>query len=226
VLFRSTRDASGKLTSIGVRPVNFAGTEREELRWGLNYSKALGALPPAKGGQAAKGARPQGGGARPGQGLLQLSLYHTWYLANRITIRPGMAALDLLNGAAVGKRGGQPRHEVQLQAGYFKDGMGARLNGAWRARTWVDGGVNGQDLYFSDLATLNVQMFADLSNRKDLVKKYAWAKGARLSFNVDNLFDEKQSVKDIAGVTPQAYQPDYMDPVGRTVRLSVRKLFG
>ena len=231
---RFTRDATGRLIAIDVRPVNFAGTDREELRWGINYSRALGQLPRAVARQGAgsgptafpmRAGRP-GGGDRPSQGLLQFSVYHTWRIENRITVRQGLPALDLLNGAAVGRRGGQPRHEVQVQAGYFRNGLGARLNGNWRASTWVNGGVSGQDLFFSDLGTLNVSMFADLSNRRELIKRHAWARGARLSVNVDNLFDQKQQVQDALGITPQAYQSDYLDPVGRTVRLSVRKLFG
>jgi len=32
-------------------------------------------------------------------------------------------------------------------------------------------------------------------------------------------------VRDANGVTPISYQPDYLDPTGRAVRLSIRKLF-
>ncbi len=90
---RFTRDATGRLVSIDVRPVNFKGAERQDVRWGVNYSKALGPLPPGArpgGGQGQGGGGPRvmmsdgaglaralgGGGARPGQGLLQFSLYH------------------------------------------------------------------------------------------------------------------------------------------------------
>jgi outer membrane receptor protein involved in Fe transport len=168
-----------------------------------------------------------GGGARPGQGLMQFSIYHTWRLQDEIKIRDGLPVLDLLDGSAVNKRGGQPRHEVQMQAGYFKNGAGVRLNGNWKAKTWVDGGVSGQDLFFSDLATLNLSLFADLTTaRRDWVKTYPLLNRTRVSFNVDNLFNQKQDVHDALGVTPQAYQADYMDSLGRTVRFSVRKVWG
>ena len=39
---RFTRNAEGRLVSIDGRPVNFERSEREELRTGLNYSKAFG----------------------------------------------------------------------------------------------------------------------------------------------------------------------------------------
>lgn len=47
----------------------------------------------------------------------------------------------------------------------------------------------------------------------------------RVAVSVDNLFDSRQRVTDANGTTPVAYQPGYLNPLGRTVRLSIRKLF-
>jgi hypothetical protein len=179
------------------------------------------------GGGAMMGGGGPGGMMRPGQGMLQLSVYHTWRLTDALTTRKGLPVLDQLDGAAISSRNGQARHEVQVQGGYFKDGLGMRFNGAWKASTWVNGGATGgQTLYFSDLATLGVSFFASFNApaRKPLVDKYPILKGAQVSLNVENLFDAKQTVRDQNGVTPQAYQRDYLDPLGRTVRLGFRKL--
>lgn len=179
------------------------------------------------GGGAMMGGGGPGGMMRPGQGMLQLSVYHTWRLTDELTTRKGLPVLDQLDGAAISSRNGQARHEVQVQGGYFKDGLGLRFNGAWKASTWVNGGATGgQTLYFSDLATLGVSVFASFNvpARKPLVDKYPILKGAQISLNVENLFDAKQTVRDQNGATPQAYQRDYLDPLGRTVRLGFRKL--
>ena len=101
---------TGKLISVDARPVNYAGAEKEELRWGFNLSRAFGKPRPGgfggpggfprgpdagPGGGQGGGRGPGGGGggpgggggggggmrgARPGQGQLQVSLYHTWKL--------------------------------------------------------------------------------------------------------------------------------------------------
>jgi iron complex outermembrane receptor protein len=42
---------------------------------------------------------------------------------------------------------------------------------------------------------------------------------------VTNLFDARQTVHDGFGATPTAYLPGYMNPAGRVIELSVRKLF-
>jgi hypothetical protein len=225
---RFVRDSTGRLTSVDTRPVNFAHADRQEVRWGLNYGLRWGGAP----------ARPAGGGGMqisgpgfmmrtggpPGQAYLNVSLNHLWRLQDEVVIRDGMAALDLLDGASLGRRGGTPRHEVNLQANYSKDGLGGSLRGAWRSATWVDGGLRGDDLFFDDIPTISLTGFADLGQRKTWVDRYGWLKGSRVTVAVDNLFDEKQAVRNDQGVTPQIYQADYMDAMGRTVRLSLRKL--
>ena len=42
---------------------------------------------------------------------------------------------------------------------------------------------------------------------------------------VNNLFDTKPRVRDAAGNVPLSYQPDLLDPLGRTIMVSFRKLF-
>lgn len=163
---------------------------------------------------------------RPGQGLLRFSIYHTWRLSDEITIRRGLPVLDQLDGAAISSRNGWARHEIQAQGGYSRNGLGVNLNATWKDSTWVNGGATGgQTLYFSDLATVGVNAFANLnSSQKALVAKYPLLKNGFVMLNVDNLFNARQTVRDQSGVTPQAYQRDYLDPLGRTVRISFRKL--
>jgi len=50
-------------------------------------------------------------------------------------------------------------------------------------------------------------------------------RGARVSVQFDNLFNTRRDVRDQNGTVPIGFQPDYLDPVGRTIRVSFRKLF-
>jgi len=43
--------------------------------------------------------------------------------------------------------------------------------------------------------------------------------------SIDNIFNTRQTVTDGTGGTPLRYQPDYLDPLGRTISVSFRKLF-
>jgi hypothetical protein len=146
-----------------------------------------------------------------------------------VLIRPGVPELDFLDGSAGSSRGGRPRHELEFQGGIFKNGLGARLTANWQKATFVRGGPalgggTGDDLFFEDFATVNLRLFADLGLQK-FARERPFLRGMRVSLSIDNLFDARQQVRDGLGTVPLSYQPGYLDPLGRSVRLSVRKLF-
>ena len=167
-----------------------------------------------------------GGGRGQGGGRLQFALYHTWHFRDTVLVRDGGPSLDLLDGQTLGGAG-QPRHELEGQAGYSNNGIGARLSANWHSGTTVIGGTTGNAdaLRFGSLSTINLRLFADLSQKLAFIKDHPWARGMRITLSFDNVFDQRQRVTDQTGATPISYQPDYLDPLGRTVRLSVRKLF-
>lgn len=182
--------------------------------------------PGARGGGGRGGGRGFGGRGGGGGGRLQFNAYHTILLADRIFIREGLPVLDLLDGGATGSSGGQSRHRVELQSGWSRDGIGARLSANWRSGTRVDGGVAGtESLEFSSLATFDLRLWADLGNQPELVARSPFLRGTRVSLRLDNIFDARQRVTDANGLVPLSYQPGYLDPVGRRVMISFRKLF-
>lgn len=178
-----------------------------------------------RGGGGGFGGRG-GGGGNPRATRLQLALFHTVHLRERVTIADGVPALDLLDGDVLGSGGGQPRNEVEAQAGITRYGLGARVSANWRSATHVRAGLGGAstDLDFSDLGTINLRLFADLGVRRELVLAHPILRGMRLTFAVNNLFDQQQTVRDATGAVPLTYQPDYLDPRGRVVSFNVRKL--
>ncbi len=287
---RFSRDASGQLFRIDQRPINFARSDRQQLRTGFNLSIPIkskiqreieafragtgpdpfaGLRPPGggrrggdapAGGDAAApaGTQPKGGtppndgaapaadrsntgdggrrgggfgggrfGGRGGGGRLQFALYDTWFLKQQVLVADGGPLLDLLNGDAIGQSGGQSRHQIEAQAGYTNNGIGIRFSADYQTGTSVNGGTPGAParLDFGGLATANFRVFANLGQRLDLVRKHPWLRGARLLLAVDNIFNGRQRVTDENGETPIGFQPAYLDPLGRTVRLSIRKQF-
>jgi hypothetical protein len=52
-----------------------------------------------------------------------------------------------------------------------------------------------------------------------------WARGTRVTLAVSNLFNAHETVHDGNGATPQIYQPAFLDPYGRSVSISFRRLF-
>ena len=119
---------------------------------------------------------------------------------------------------------GEAMEGADLQAAVMKNGLGARLNARWQSATHVFGGTTGDDLNFSDLTTVSARLFADLGQRP-IARKHPFFRGSRVALSVDNLFDQRQKVTAANGLTPVSYQPDLLDPYGRTIRLSFRKIF-
>ncbi|SEL64804.1 hypothetical protein SAMN05216382_2380 [Sphingomonas palmae] len=177
------------------------------------------------GGRGFGGGRFGGGGAAGGR--VQFALYHTWHFTDRVTIANGGPVLDLLNGDAIGGSGGQSRHELEGQAGYSNNGIGARASLDFQSATRVNGGTptSPETLNFGSLTTLNLRLFADLGQRIDLIRAHPWLRGTRVTLSLNNAFNQRQRVTDQTGAVPIGFQPGYLDPLGRTVRLSIRKLF-
>jgi hypothetical protein len=251
---RFVRNDDGRLIQIDNRPINFAGADRQELRTGLSLFQtikpsarevaeaearrtAAAARRGADNGQAApRGEGPPrgggGGGGRRGGGgnRVFVSVFHTLHTVNRILIRDGVTPLDLLNGSAVGPRGGQPRHEIEMRMGANKAGLGGRLSVNWRSGTTVradpaGGLASDNDLFFEDLGTIDLRLFADLGSQRRLVRAVPAVRGSRLSLNIDNLLNARLQVRNRLGEVPLGYQPEQLDPLGRTVRLQFRKIF-
>jgi hypothetical protein len=243
---RFTRGPDGRLLQIDGRPLNFANSRQERLRWGLNFTRPFGAVDASTrnanvrvyASEADMRAAVQPGAmvamVKPGSAMarrfenmssrLYASFYHTWRLRDEFLISQGLAKLNLLDGAAIDPRGGTPRHELELQAGVFKKGLGARVTINWRGGTTLrDTGGSGV-LKFSDLATLNVNLFANLADRFGNASAPQWLKGTRMTFSITNLLNSRPQVRDQAGSTPLRYQSAYLDPLGRLMSFTFRKV--
>ncbi|HEX8579515.1 MAG TPA: TonB-dependent receptor [Allosphingosinicella sp.] len=249
---RFTRDAEGRLLRIDSRPLNFQRSEQQQLRFGINFSRPLGPVPAymkstktvfAGSEEEIKRKLPPGAilmKGEPGSAMakqaenltsrLTLSLHYTATLVDEILTREGGPVLDLLNGSATDVRGGRARHAIDFQAGVFKGGLGARVKVGWQSGTTLSGlaapsAPGSGDLTFANRATVNINLFANLAEYFKGPKAPDWMKGMRVSFGITNLFNSRPDVRDEAGLTPFSYQPAYLDPLGRTVSFSLRKVF-
>ncbi|HEX8579397.1 MAG TPA: hypothetical protein VF655_07355 [Allosphingosinicella sp.] len=245
---RFTRGANGQLLQIDGRPLNFAKSARKHLRWGASYVRPIGAVEPwlkstpmrtysneaearaaAAPGTMVAMVQPGTAMARRLENLssrLYFSLYHIWQLQDDVLLRDGLPVLDLLDGSAIDLLGGTRRHRVEAQAGIFNKGLGARATLDWQSGTRVRGaGGKAGDLAFSDRTAVNIQLFANLADRFGGTEAPDWLKGTRLTFAITNLFNTRFRVRDRAGATPLSYQPTFLDPIGRSVSLGLRKIF-
>ncbi len=239
---RFVRDSAGNLLSVDLRPVNFDSARRDLLRIGFDFTKPLRSksvsqtdvqrllekaraqgisVPQGSGSSAAPSSL---GSAAASNGRLTFSLTDTITLVDKAVINPQLPILDYLHGAPVGETGGQPRHQIQAQAGWSNYGMGARLGANWRSATSVDT-LTGETLHFSSVATFDLRLFANVGQYLPIVSRVPWLRGASMRFEVGNIFDTRPNVRTNGGMIPIGYQPTMLDPLGRTFMLTLRKQF-
>ena len=216
---RFVRDPGGRLIELDLSPVNFRRATQEQFRWGLNWnlSVARSAQPPAGEPPDAREAVA----ALDRTARVNFSLFHTMRLRDDLRVRKGLPRLDFLDGSIVGIAGARARHALEAQAAVGAGGLGARFNGRIEGgsrTTTVDGGT----LRFSPAARFDLRLFADLGQ---LMPRRRWASGTRASLQFGNLMNSRARVRRSAGPVPEAFQPAYIDPLGRTVKFSLRRVF-
>lgn len=207
---RFHRDGTGRLILIDSRAITVAGARFRGVRWGFQYA-----------------VRGQDGRRRPTQ--LQMSVFHTWRFQNLIRTSLQGPTLDLLNGSSIGSRGGLPRHFVEAQATWLTALIGARIDVTWQTATIVrlsgPGTTSDMDLLFEAYPQVGLRVFTNLGQVRWLAGAPSIVRSGRLTLEVSNVLDNRLTVHDRRGLTPLGYQPAYLDPLGRSIRLRFRTTF-
>ena len=214
---RFIRDNSGQLVSVDTSSINFARERTNQLRLGASVTIPLAAAQriPATGTEKAR---------RIPATNLQMNVSHTLVLDSNLLIRDGLPSVDLLDGGAIGVAGNKLRNLSTATVALTRGGTGIRMSANYRGPSYLQiGTITAPDrLVFGSLFQLDAKAFVDLGQ---LFTDSKVARGTRLTLVVDNLLNDRQRVTNGADVVPQAYQPFYRDPLGRTVSLELRKVF-
>jgi iron complex outermembrane receptor protein len=216
------RNAAGQLVSADLRPINIAREREKKMQVTISLSTPIGRTPPTQTpptGTVAKDVPPP---ARPKpRPQIYVSMTTTWRLDDRLSLRGDLPALDLLDGDTLTGTGGRPRWETELNLsgslGAANIGLYGRLQGPTRIRN----DLAASDLRFSGRTWLVPYGFLKVAQ---MVRR-PWAKNMTLQLTVENLLNDRIAVRDRVGRTPNRFQAAYIDPVGRSVRLGLRKLF-
>lgn len=208
---RIRRDPEGRLLTIDARPINISHDRTEAIASGLalRYTQK-----PKVAGLA---SRPLDG-FRPW--TVSLSLNHNWQLSSEAVIRPGLPALDRL------RNNGQPRHNVALSLIAGRPGFGATLNGNWNSAAHVrSGSTSAMEFRYAPSILFNLALFVDFGQQAGGTEEKSWTSGLRVSLDLQNLLNGYRNVSVRSGSTERNYTRDEIDPIGRTIRLSIQKQF-
>ena len=216
------RDALGQLVSVDLRPVNLAFERERKLRMTIAFSGPLGKSPPPPTEPAPDGDKTSPPPREPKRPpYLSLSVTPSYRLEDRLTLRTGGPVLDLLDGATLNGTGGRPRWEADLNGFLSYDMVNVGFFGRLQGPTRIRSDIAASDLRFSGLTSL--AFYSSIDAHKLIDKP--WTTKMQLYFTVDNLLNDRINVTDRDGRTPNRFQPALIDPVGRAIRIGVRKLF-
>jgi len=153
--------------------------------------------------------------------MLYGSLTTDLRLEDRLHLQPGSPALDMLDGATLSGTGGRPRWEIDANFGGSLGGASLGVYGRLQGPTRIRSGLAASDLHFSGRTWLVVYSSFDVS----MVSGKRWAQKLSLQLTVENLLNNRINVSDRDGATPNRFQAAYLDPLGRSIRIGLRKLF-
>lgn len=221
---RFVRDGEGVLRQVDLRSINIASERERKLRLTANLSLEIGPTPPPPpapaAGLSATVPTPPPAPPKP-RPSIAVSVTTSLRLDNVVSLRPGLAPLDLLGGDTLNGTGGRPRWDVEAaiggSVGPVTLGTFSRLQGPTRIRS----DLAASDLNFSGRTWIVLYSMVDIEK---LVER-PWTKRLTLQFTVENLLNDRINVTDRTGAVPNRFQPAFLDPVGRSIRVGVRKLF-
>ena len=197
---RVTRDAEGRLVSVDARPINIARATDAEL------SSSIALRYPGKPSPPAANAMQ-----------LSLSLRHRWRLRSELLTHPGVPVIDQL------AESGQSRHSLSLQATAGRRGWGATLGGNWNSASRVTNG--DRILNTRPPMTFSLSMFIEPERLSGQAREGGLLDDLKISLAVQNLFNSYRRVTLDDGSRPPGFSRDEVDPLGRVIRLTLRKRF-
>ncbi len=199
---RFFRDDDGRLVRVDARPINLERQSDSQLSHGLTWTFSQ-----------------KGAGGTVGVGTtwnIQASLTHNIRLKSTLLIRAGVPVIDQLGGDS-----GQSRHDLSGQIGVSRSGAGLTVQGNWASGGRLRAEEGQMGLRFKPPLTLNLTSFLEPEKFSSL----RWMKGIRFSLDVQNLTRQYRRVFRDDGSVPVGFGRDDVDPVGRTIRFTVRKKF-
>lgn len=205
------RDAFGRLTTVDIHPFNFYRQRQRSLNLQVNFWTQFGKAQPAAGGKPAKS-----------RSNFYIGMAPNFFLRDRIQLKPGLPALDLLGGDTIDGWQSHYRVAVWGWGGLSRAGDGFSFNWQYMGPSHIDGGSPQTNLHFSSRFNLDVSTFVWL---RHWFPKEQWLQKTKLTLQVSNPFDTYVHARDANGNMPFRYQRALTDAQGRTVKITLRRLF-
>lgn len=145
---------------------------------------------------------------------LRLSGYHRLRLEDRLVVGPGIAPVDKLQAGAT------PRQSATFQLVGGMQGLSLTIRGNWSGEARAAGDTG---LKYAPMVLLGLE--TSIEPEHLWADEAGWAKDLKISLDVQNLLASYRRVITADGTAAPGYERDLIDPIGRTVRLTLTKAF-
>ncbi|WEJ99285.1 MAG: hypothetical protein P0Y59_20495 [Candidatus Sphingomonas phytovorans] len=205
---RVTRDSVGRLLAVDARPISIERQKDANLSSSLTW-RLGGIRRPSLGGMALNLAADRA--------QINLALSYQLRLQSESLIRRGLPVIDRLVDS------GTSRHELALRISVGKRAFGGSLNTSWSSPARVTGSDGAFRL--TPPLMFNLSLFANVDRLLRAPQGNGWTRRMKVSFDIQNLSKSYRRITLPDGSVPAGYSRDEVDPLGRTVRLTLRKQF-
>lgn len=198
---RVTRDAQGRLIAIDARAINVVRETNAAVTSAITLR--LGQPSAASSGSSSLHTT--------------LSINLRWQIESELMTMSGQQPIDQL------ENGNRSRHNFSIRATLGKRGLGTSLSGTWSstARIIADYGI----LKSKPPLVANLSMFFEPEHLFDSIEEGGIMTDLKLSLDVNNVLnDYRRFAFEDGALAPEDSRYE-IDPLGRTVRISIRKRF-
>lgn len=151
-----------------------------------------------------------------------LNVAYEFAVKDRITLDEGQLSLDILTNPLSLASTTLARHRLNLNAALAGDIYGVNFGGSWQS------GFRGvaiddtqSPVSFSSLMVLNIEGFIEPGRAKEDDN----AGKIRIKLAVDNVLNRRIRSMDLRPSSIRSFSGSLLDPLGRVLRLSIRKVF-
>lgn len=209
---RFLRDADGRLVQVDFRPLNLGSSLGQTFGANLSLSVPVARFWPE---------------AAAASAMVQGRLGYSRHLTERTRLVPGGPEMDSLKGDGGGRSPQNLQAAIEVRVRDISLGLNLRWQDGYRSRRLA--GVDGaQDLVREDL------LVSDLNLSWRLAGQAAPAQGdgprrrsgaLELALSVSNLLDARPRARLGDGSAAPGFERDRQDPIGRSLKLSLRRRF-
>jgi len=205
---RIQRDAAGNLVSVDARPINAERSDDATLNSGVTL-RLDGTGRPST--QMARNANVDPVHA-------YISIDDRFWIKSNMLVRAGLPVINWLSG-------GSPtsRHAISLQLDIGKRSFGWSINGTWSSPTHVSS--DSTTFKVTPPLTVNLSSFIMVGQVFRGLDNFRIAHALKFSVSISNILNQYRRTTLPNGNVPANYSHDEIDPLGRTLRFSVRSRF-